>query len=206
MGLRFRDVLRSMIEVFVGNEWGFLDVKGRHVIDVGAFNGDSSIYFVINGAEKVIAVEPHPRAYAELLINIRLNGLQSKITPINVALGRDGFITLPIDVSLDAVIDKIYEGEICEQSRVVKVKSTKLSDLLELVDVRPDVLKLDCEGCEFNIIEGDYSGVRSFKELGIECHLRCGRLRDLIDCLSRDFRCKVVKILHDRAIIHCVRE
>lgn len=199
-------MLRSMIEVFVGNEWGFLDVKGRHVIDVGAFNGDSSIYFVINGAEKVIAVEPHPRAYAELLINIRLNGLQSKITPINVALGRDGFITLPIDVSLDAVIDKIYEGEICEQSRVVKVKSTKLSDLLELVDVRPDVLKLDCEGCEFNIIEGDYSGVRSFKELGIECHLRCGRLRDLIDCLSRDFRCKVVKILHDRAIIHCVRE
>jgi hypothetical protein len=45
--------------------------------------------------------------------------------PINVALGRDGFIALPIDVSLDAVIDKIYE-EVCEQSRVVKVKSIKL--------------------------------------------------------------------------------
>jgi len=82
-------------------------------------------YFVINGAEKVIAVEPHLRTYAELLINIRLNGLQSKIMPINVALGRDGFIALPIDVSLDAVIDKIYE-EVCEQSRVVKVKSIKL--------------------------------------------------------------------------------
>jgi hypothetical protein len=42
--LRFRDVLRSMIEVFVDDEWGFLNVKGRHVIDVGAFNGDSSIF------------------------------------------------------------------------------------------------------------------------------------------------------------------
>jgi hypothetical protein len=34
-----------MVEVFVSNEWSFLNVKGRHVIDVGAFNGDSSIIF-----------------------------------------------------------------------------------------------------------------------------------------------------------------
>jgi hypothetical protein len=79
----------------------------------------------------------------ELLINIKLNGLQSKMIPINVALGRDGFIALPIDVSLDAVIDRIYEEEVCQQSRAVKVKSIKLSDLLDLVDVRPDALKLD---------------------------------------------------------------
>jgi FkbM family methyltransferase len=204
MGLRFRDVPRSMVEVFVDNEWGFLNVKDRHVIDVGAFNGDSSIYFVINGAEKVIAVEPHPRAYIELLINIKLNNLQSKIIPINVALGRGGFIALPIDVSLDAVIDRIYEEGIRERSKVVKVKSIKLSDLLELVDVRPDVLKLDCEGCEFDIIESDYSAISSFKELGIECHLRCGRLRDLIEHLSRDFRCRFVRILRDRVIIHCM--
>jgi hypothetical protein len=43
-----------MVEVFVNNEWSFLNVKGRHVIDVGAFNGDSSIYFVISGAEKLL--------------------------------------------------------------------------------------------------------------------------------------------------------
>jgi len=29
--------------------------------------------------------------------------------------------------------------------------------------------------------------LRSFKELGIECHLRCGRLRDLIKHLSKGF-------------------
>ena len=37
-------------------------------------------------------------------------------------------------------------------------------------------------------------GVRSFEELGVECHLRCGRLRDLIERLSRDFKCKIVRI------------
>jgi hypothetical protein len=48
------------------------------------------------------------------------------------------------------------------------------------------VLKLDCEGCEFDMIESDYSAIKLFKELGIECHQRCGRLRDLIEHLSRD--------------------
>jgi len=40
---------------------------------------------------------------------------------------------------------------------------------------------------DFSIACGDYSEVRSFKELGIECHLRCGRLRDLIKHLSKRF-------------------
>jgi FkbM family methyltransferase len=54
---------------------------------------------------------------------------------------------------------------------VVKVKSIKLSDLLDLINVRTDVLKLDCEGCEFDVIESDYSTIRLFRELGIEFHL-----------------------------------
>ena len=34
------------------------DVKGRDVIDVGANTGDTALYFILNGARKVIAVEP----------------------------------------------------------------------------------------------------------------------------------------------------
>jgi hypothetical protein len=52
MGVKFRDVFRSMVEVFVDEEWGFLDVNGRVVVDVGAFVGDSSIYFALKGAKK----------------------------------------------------------------------------------------------------------------------------------------------------------
>jgi hypothetical protein len=89
MGVKFRDVFRSMVEVFVDEEWGFLSVNGRTVIDVGAFVGDSSIYFALRGAKKVIAVEPHPKAFSELLGNIKfkLNNLIDVIIPINVAIG-----------------------------------------------------------------------------------------------------------------------
>ena len=38
-----------MVEVFVEGQWGFLDVRSRQVVDVGAFNGDSVIYFVTRG-------------------------------------------------------------------------------------------------------------------------------------------------------------
>ena len=206
MGLKFRDVFRSMVEVFIDNEWGFLNVKGHHVIDVGAFNGDSSIYFAINGAEKVIAIEPHPKAYLEMLINIKLNNLSSKIIPINVAIGGEGFIELPIDVSLNDVIDKIYEKRVRGQSRVVKVRSIKLSDLLNLTSIRPEVLKLDCEGCEYDIVENDYFSLELFEELGIECHLRRGSLKALLNKLSKDFKCKAINVFRERIIIHCVHK
>jgi FkbM family methyltransferase len=63
-----------------------LSVKDRVVVDVGAFVGDSAIYFTLKGARKVIAIEPHPGAYKEMLDNIRLNNLENIIVPINAYL------------------------------------------------------------------------------------------------------------------------
>jgi FkbM family methyltransferase len=208
MGLRFRDVFRSMVEVFVEGQWGFLDVRDRQVIDVGAFNGDSAIYFVTRGASRVIAVEPHPKAYMEMLKNLELNNLLGRVIPVNVALGKGDYVELPVDVSLDYVIDKIYEGLFNRRSMTVKIRSITLGELLNLTGAEPDVLKLDCEGCEYDIIEHDYETLRLFRELGIECHpyLRGKELGDCLKILSRDFRCSVVNNLKSRAIIHCIRD
>jgi hypothetical protein len=35
--------------------------------------GDSAIYFALKGAKRVITIEPHSGAYAEMLENIRLD-------------------------------------------------------------------------------------------------------------------------------------
>lgn len=64
-----------------------MDVKNKSVVDIGAFAGDTAIYFAIKGAKKVIAIEPHPGAYEELVENIRINGLERKIVPLNMAVG-----------------------------------------------------------------------------------------------------------------------
>jgi hypothetical protein len=77
-------------------------------------------------------------------MNIKLNNHSDKVLPINVAIGNEGFIELPIDVSLNDVVDKIYEKRVRRQSRVVRVRSIKLSELLNLINIRPEVLKLYC--------------------------------------------------------------
>ena len=49
--------------VFFNNEYADLDIKDKIVIDVGANIGDSSIYFALRGAKKVIAIEPFPENF-----------------------------------------------------------------------------------------------------------------------------------------------
>jgi len=142
-----------------------------------------------------------------MLKNLELNNLLGRVIPVNVALGKGDYIELPVDASLDYVIDKIYEGLFNRRSMTVKIRSITLGELLNLTGAEPDVLKLNCKGCEYDIIEHDYEILRLFRELGIECHpyLWGKELGDCLKYLSRDFKCSVVNNLKSRAIIHCVR-
>jgi hypothetical protein len=66
--------------IFLNDSYSFLPVKGKTVIDIGANICDSSIYFALCGARKVIAVEPLPRNFEIGKKNIELNNLVKQIT------------------------------------------------------------------------------------------------------------------------------
>ncbi|MFP3287656.1 MAG: hypothetical protein RXP86_10390 [Acidilobus sp.] len=55
-------IIGSLIEIFAEGEYevpeALFGLRGREVVDVGANTGDTALYFVLNGARKVIAVEP----------------------------------------------------------------------------------------------------------------------------------------------------
>ena len=87
-GIKFRHMYWLIIEIFHYGVYGSLGVEGRVVVDVGAFVGDSAIYFALKGARKVIVIEPHPGAYAEMLENIKLNNLEGVIIPVNNSTNR----------------------------------------------------------------------------------------------------------------------
>ncbi len=115
--VKFKQIYRSIYDVFDCGEYELLDVSGKIVIDVGAFVGDSAIYFAFKGARKVYAIEPHTGAFAEMMVNIRLNNLDGVIVPINAGLASK-------------------PGRICIES--ISVNSTlgmhyKLSDCLNVV-------------------------------------------------------------------------
>ena len=85
-GIKFRHVYYPILEIFSSGEYDSFDVKDKVVIDVGAFVGDSAICFALKGAKRVIAVEPHPGAFAEMLENIKLNKIENITIPVNAGL------------------------------------------------------------------------------------------------------------------------
>ena len=164
-------------------------LKGRDVIDVGANVGDSALYFVLNGARKVIAVEPLPNVAKCAEENVRLSGAADKVKVINAALSYEpASVPCDYDVSLSNGFSTLKGNGPC------KVPGVTLSDLLNTVD-DPYLLKMDCEGCEAQVILGpkrerlrafehiilethpfitgvsDYKLLLSLKELGFECRL-----------------------------------
>jgi len=85
-GIKFKHVYSSIYDIFIEEDYKFLNVKDKNVLDIGAFVGDSPIYFILKGAKKVYAIEPHPDAYNEMLENIKLNKMEDKIIPINMGI------------------------------------------------------------------------------------------------------------------------
>jgi hypothetical protein len=102
---KFKSERQTILEIFITRVYEKLNVCGRFVVDVGAYVGDSAIYFTLKGASKVIAIEPHPGAYEEMLENIRLNNMGDKIIPINAGLAsKPGFINVEgVDIESTAV-------------------------------------------------------------------------------------------------------
>jgi hypothetical protein len=60
----------------------------------------------------------------------------------------------------------------------------------------PYLLKMDCEGCEFDVILNDYEHVRMFEKLTIEYHAKSVGVEytKLVDKLSSDFHCELASV------------
>ncbi|WP_295608932.1 FkbM family methyltransferase [uncultured Methanobrevibacter sp.] len=129
-------------EYFYGDEWNMVDFNNRHVIDIGGNNGDTSLYFAKKGSE-VIGFEPVKHLYDLALENIDLNDdLKDKITFINKGVGaKRGELQINAKSIKDYIDDDTYKMEIIT-----------INDILNNYNFTPDILKMDCEGCEFEII------------------------------------------------------
>jgi len=202
-GYRFKIIRGTFADTFLSEDYHDANIRNKVIIDVGAFVGDSAIYFAFRGARKVIAIEPHPGAYAEMLDNIRLNNMESVIIPINAGLASKPGKVCVEDV--DITKWHHYRPSDCPNT----VPAITLGELISRFGVDPNdaVLKMDCEGCEFDVILSDYEHVRLFRELILEYHPRFANksLDDLLNALGRDYSCNI-KGNKDLGIMHCVRK
>ena len=61
--------------------------RGGTFVDVGAHYGNHTVYFALEcGADRVVAIEPNPPAYAGLLANIEENTIGDRVTALPLAV------------------------------------------------------------------------------------------------------------------------
>jgi FkbM family methyltransferase len=128
------------------------DLKDKVVVDIGAFVRDTALYYANLGAI-VYAYEPHPVNFYWLKKNIELNPrLKDRIKIFNEAVGENEEIEISIGRNINGGFS-IY-GQV--KGKALKVKSVSLRKILEENDLNhPYLLKTDCKGCEYYIIEDD---------------------------------------------------
>jgi len=151
---------------FLG-DYNFLQpIKDNTVIDIGMNIADSSIWFAINEASFVIGLEPYKYSYEMALANIEINDLKVKILPLHAGYGRDGIIEVEDKVSdIGSVLEEHKGG--------LKIPLWSLSKLLEQYQYNISgelLLKMDCEGCEYNILYENESVLKKFNRIIIEYH------------------------------------
>ena len=75
--------------------------------------------------------------------------------------------------------------------KLIDIKSITLSDLINeyTIDGNDAMLKMDCEGCEFDVILNDYEHVKLFNEVVFEYHAYAVHrpIAELINTMSNDF-------------------
>ena len=131
-------------EYFCEDDWNTIDFKNRFVIDIGANVADRTLYFAKHGAN-VIGFEPVKHLYELGLDNISLNPeLKENITFINKAVGRGKGIL--------SIENMNSTGDYINQNDSYDVEVITITDVLNDYNFTPDILKMDCEGCEFEII------------------------------------------------------
>lgn len=168
-GLRFHGGKTNgdVFSVFKNNEYSFLPVKEKEVVDIGANIGDSSIYFANRGAKYVIAVEPDRISYDYAVKNTSENGYSDTIKLILAACGsKDKFAS---------------ENEL---------QFLTLKTLMKKYCSNPRILKVDCEGCEYDLIlNSSIDDLSKFSHIQIEYHFGYQNLKSRLEECGFEVSC-----------------
>jgi FkbM family methyltransferase len=163
----------------VRNGWTVLDVGagfGAFALDVAARCPASTVY----------AIEPSPDPYSRLVRGIELNGLRN-VRPLRLAIGaHSGAARLDVSATESALHHLTDEGQ--SDGATVEVPQRTLRGLLEDLGIeRCDLLKLDCEGAEYDaLLASDGRTLARIDRICLEYHDGTAHVhQEIVDVLTR---------------------
>ena len=185
--LRLKGALDNgeIVNIFIEERYRNFPVEGKIVLDVGANIADSCIYFASRGAEKVIGVEPLLKNYEIAEENIKLNNYSNNITLVLAGCSaKEGSINSTVDWQ-KGIGKQIYD----DSKEGTTIPLLTLEQILEQNNVgqRKTVLKMDCEGCEYDVIlSASDSVLRRFSNILIEYHYGFNDIKERLEKCNFD--------------------
>ena len=151
------------------------------IVDVGANVGYSVIYWAsIFRNAAVAAFEPHPEILRALRADLELNGLTERVTIFPVAAGTQDTTALLTDTGVSSTLTR---------DRSSNGYEVRVRDFFETVGKdQIDLLKMDCEGTEFDLIADSRFANLNVTSMVLEWHAteqRPDAKREVFEMLSR---------------------
>jgi FkbM family methyltransferase len=163
---------------------------GDVFVDVGAHVGKYALRIakLIGNKGKVIAIEPHPKTFGALLFGIKINQL-ANVVAFNVAawdkkcrlrlyLGEPDRKSSSIGL-LGMGISSL-KREVGTSN--IEVFAKPLDDIINELELqRVNWVKIDVEGCEWEVLQGSLSTIKRFKpRIIVECGEKRGAILNLM--------------------------
>jgi FkbM family methyltransferase len=166
-------------------DWGSLGT----IVDVGSTVGSFTIWAAKKATRaRLYAVEPNPEVYPFLARNIEANGLSSRANILRIAVGSVSGYGVMVEADYSTLATVRRDSTTSHSG----VRIATLDELMsEMGDGSCDLLKLDCEGAEYDILLGcSDEGLRRVRTIICEYHPVPGRfLHELTSRLLQvDFR------------------
>src|SRR6185437_11153294 len=162
-----------------GGVYSLFDCSGRDVLDVGAYFGETAVWFSKNGARRVIAVEPLS-SFDFIAINAAENGCDNIIPRRACIAGTVGKVWVSAEENTGGSHVEDFAGNIGIRAETIESLATKF-------DLNDAILKMDVEGAEYDAILGTPRDViRRFQFVMMEVHYFAGDPGQIYDYFVRN--------------------
>jgi FkbM family methyltransferase len=134
---------------------GFAVQPGWKVVDIGAGIGEYPVYVaVMQPGGRVFAFEPYPQSFALMQENIRLNALTNVEAFDRAIAASTGELVLDLTGG-EPLQFQSHAADVTPLEKGLTVQALSLSDAFAMLELDScDLLKLDCEGAEYEILLG----------------------------------------------------
>lgn len=164
-------ILMALEVTFIQRKWKVIECKDNIIVDVGGNIGDTGVFFYLNGARKVITIEPFPSLF-EILKDVVNNLKNDNIVPINNTF--EGFVEghsfKPIKSEVNPYFGSNFrEHETSYLDDFPGIEDSSSDELLNCDNYHDKcILKLSCAGCEYYLVNLSKEYLRKFKQIVVE--------------------------------------